>query len=219
MNNNSSQNLIAECDNCKLCEITRKPEQEREVQDTLLGQTEHFQWIPGLGAFIEGYSLIVSKKHILNTGSFDVGIVEELELFIRKIKKALNNIYNKGAIVFEHGSMGNHNYAGNCIDHQHIHIIPTDLQRVPLILTEKFVSHGQLQTLKDLILFSQKQIPYIYCEFVPGKHNVYEVPVLPRQYLRQVVATECGYANDWDWREKPFLENIITFVGKTKGRI
>lgn len=209
-------NQNSECDVCRLCQVVNKPKPEREIQDTLLDETEAFQWIPGLGSFVEGYSLIISKNHVLNTGCFDIETIDELELLIRKIRKTLHRAYSKGSIVFEHGSMGNRDYAGSCIEHHHVHILPADLSHVPKVLSDNFVNHGPMDSMKSLIEFNRNHVPYIYYAPVSGEHNVFEVQVLPRQYLRQVVAAECGHRRDWDWREKPFKENIRRFVAKLK---
>lgn len=211
------------CNVCRLCQVVNKPEDDRDIEDTLLDKTDHFQWIPGLGSFVEGYSLVVSKDHALNTGCFDVDTIGELEVFIRKIAKVLREIYKKGSIVFEHGSMGNRNYAGSCIEHHHIHILPSDLSHIPKLLSDNFVNRGPMNSIRGLVEFNQNRVPYIYYMPPSGEHNVFEVQTLPRQYLRQVIAAECGYPQDWDWREKPFLGNIKSFVKKmkkiTKGEI
>ena len=204
---------------CRLCEIVNKPEQHCEVQDTTLDQTHHFQWLPGLGSFIEGYSLIVSKNHVHNTGCFDVRVIHELELFIQRIRRKLSDIYKKNSIVVEHGSMGNHNHAGSCIDHHHLHIFPVDLPDMLEFLSEKFVNHASISSMKDLIPFNENQVPYIYYNSTSQKQYVFEVPILAKQYLRQVIAVQIGHPQDWDWRDKPFLENInlfVTKIGKTR---
>ncbi|MHC4166010.1 MAG: HIT family protein [Planctomycetota bacterium] len=202
------------CNDCRLCKAVNEPEDTREVRDTLLGQTDHFQWIPGLGAFVEGYSLIVCKEHVLNTGCFDADVINELERFICEIRKTLRAVYETGSVVFEHGSMGNHDYAGGCIEHQHIHILPADLPHVPSVLLSSFVNHGPVDSMKELIEFNRRHIPYMYYEPSSEERYVLEAKTLPRQYLRQVIAVEFGRPDDWDWRQKGFLGNIGAFVEK-----
>jgi diadenosine tetraphosphate (Ap4A) HIT family hydrolase len=196
--------------------VVNKPEQDREIENTLLEQTDHFQWLPGLGAFVEGYSLIVSRKHVLNTGCFDVQTIDELELLIRQVRETLRRLYKKESIVFEHGSMGNRDYAGSCIEHHHIHILPADIPRVPIVLSNSFEEPQIVHSMKPLIRFNQERVAYIYYEPRPKQGNVFKVDVLPRQYLRQVIAKECGCPQNWDWREKPFKENIRAFLASMK---
>jgi diadenosine tetraphosphate (Ap4A) HIT family hydrolase len=205
---------INECSECRLCTIVSKLPQKREdIEDTLLYQTEHFEWIPGLGSFVEGYSLIVSKSHVFNTGCFSLEVLEEIEHIILYAKKILKEIYKKDSVVFEHGSMGGRQYAGSCIEHQHLHILPIEIPGIPDILRRKFEKHtiDSIDALRD---FNQKKVPYIYCMDNSGCHHVFEAPILARQYLRQVFAQESGKPYDWDWREKQFIENISSFVQK-----
>ena len=209
-------NQYTECGICRLCEAISKPICERKIYDTLLEETDRFVWIPGLGSFIEGYSLIVSKSHVRNTGCLDIDIIDELEHFINKIKNMLRKVYKKGTVIFEHGSMGSRNCAGSCIEHQHIHILPADFSGVPSVLLNNFISRGPISSMKHLIELNQNHIPYIYYVPTSGIHSVFEARILPRQYLRQVVAAEYNCQDNWDWREKPFLDNIISFVTKIR---
>ena len=206
---------------CRLCKVVGRSEQERTVQDSLLAQTDHFQWIPGLGAFVEGYSLIISNKHILNTGAFNTEVINELETFINKTKMVLSRIYKSNCIIFEHGSMGSLNHAGSCVEHHHIHIFPVNFPFVPKVLCNNFEYSGPINSMQDLRKFNIEQIPYIYYVTSEGAPYVFKAEILPRQYMRQVVATECGLSQDWDWREKNFAYNIKSFVSKVKscGRI
>ena len=143
------------CNDCSLCKVVNEPVDTRGIQDTLLDQTDHFQWIPGLGSFVEGYSLIVSKKHVLNTGCFNVDVINELERFICEIRKTMRALYEMGSVVFEHGTMGSRDYAGSCIEHQHIHILLADFSDVPSVLLNNFVNHGPISSMKDLIELNQ----------------------------------------------------------------
>ncbi len=203
---------------CRLCKVVGKSEEERTVQDSLLAQTDHFQWIPGVGAFVEGYSLIISNKHILNTGAFNAEVINELETFISKIKMALNRIYKRNCIIFEHGSMGNLNHAGSCVEHHHIHVFPVDFSYAPKVLLDNFEYYGPINSMQDLRKLNVEQIPYIYYVTSEGTQYVFKVGILPRQYMRQVVAAECGFSQDWDWREKNFIYNIKSFVNKIKSQ-
>jgi hypothetical protein len=92
------------------------------------------------------------------------------------------------------------------------------LPDVPLILLQNFKDDVQVKSIKDLANFNQDKIPYIYYETSNNIKNVFEAPILPRQYMRQVVAKEIGCCRDWDWREKPFLESIKVFVSKVRSR-
>lgn len=203
-------------DGCRLCKIVTNDKNAREINDTLIDETENFEWVPGLGAFIEGYSLIVCKQHVLNTGSLNEDVIEELETFIMKIKTTLNLIYNSQSIVFEHGTMGGYNNSGCCIEHHHIHVFPLNVPHIPVFLSSNFEILAPIKNMKKLKQFNNEKRPYIYYATSLGIQYVFDAPILPRQYMRQIVATMAECPTDWDWREKPFMNNIITFISKLK---
>jgi len=81
-------------------------------------------------------------------------------------------------------------------------------------LSRNFRKHRPIVSLKELKHFNREKIPYIYYEVSSGIGNVFEVDILPRQYMRQVIAAEFGIRDAWDWRKEPFDENIKLFVTK-----
>jgi diadenosine tetraphosphate (Ap4A) HIT family hydrolase len=203
-------------DTCRLCSIFNTPAEKRAVQDTQLDQTEHFEWIPGLGAFVEGYSLIVSKSHVLNTGGFEIHVIKELEAFLKKVRSILTQIYNTIPITVEHGSMGDSKHAGSCIEHHHLHMFPANVLHVPKVLLNNFRNSTLIDSLQSLRSFDHNRVQYIYYSNNPEHHIVFEVSILPRQYIRQVLAAELNCPQDWDWRQYPFIENITSFVTKVQ---
>ena len=111
--------------------MLQTPHHLRTEYDVMLMETEAFEWLPGLGAFVEGYSLIVSKQHVSNTGCLDDTSIVKLEQFATEVKRILRVIYAVGTIVFEHGSLGVRRKAGSCIEHHHLHILPFNLPKIP----------------------------------------------------------------------------------------
>ena len=60
--------------------------------------------LPTIGCFVEGYSLIVSKRHVGSIGRLNY---EEQDAFIALINRLKENsleTYNKPVICFEHGA-------------------------------------------------------------------------------------------------------------------
>ena len=54
-------------------------------------------------------------------------------------------------------------------------------------------------------------------EFGTSLLTVFDAPMdLPSQFIRQVLAVECGCPSDWEWAENPFLERVSTFVDKVR---
>ena len=200
---------------CRLCKVVQTPHHLRSEHDVLLMEANAFEWIPGLGAFVEGYSLIVSKRHVLNTGCLDDSSIAELEQFATQVKRILREIYAVGTIVFEHGSVGGRRKAGCCIEHHHLHLFPFDLPTIPSHMNRVMPASIQVKSFETLRKYQTAGKPFIYYETSEGSAFVFDAPMdLPSQFMRQILAMECGCPSDWEWAENPFLERVLTFVDK-----
>lgn len=200
---------------CRLCKVVQTPHHLRAKYDIVLMETDGFEWLPGLGAFVEGYSLIVSKRHVPNTGCLDESSLAELERFVREVKRILRGIYAVGTIVFEHGSVGARRKAGCCIEHQHLHILPFDLPTIPGHMRQVMLASKPVESFEALRGYQAAGKPFIYYETAQGDAFVFDAPNdLPGQFMRQVLAVECGCPLDWEWAENPFLERVSAFVDK-----
>lgn len=197
---------------CKLCKIAHGLD-DTIVENTIIHETKNFLWMPGLGSFVEGYSLLLAKKHLLNTGALDVTEIEELKSLIIIARDFFSKVYNQKIVLFEHGAVKD-SYAGGCINHHHMHLLPTNLSGVPEILLKNF-KHDIIDDIQDLVSYSSQDIPYLYYESIEERKYVFRVEILPKQYLRQVVAAELE-VDDWDWRIHPYLDNIRSFIEKAK---
>lgn len=200
---------------CRLCKVVQTPHHLRAEHDVALMETDAFQWIPGLGAFVEGYSLIISKRHFPHTGYLDDSSIAELERFTTEVKCILKAIYAVGTIVFEHGSAGVRRKAGCCIEHHHLHILPFDLPTIPSHMHRALPAMKPVRSFEALREYQAAGKPFIYYETPEGSAFVFDAPMdLQSQFMRQVLAVECGCPSDWEWGEKPFLDRVSTFVQK-----
>ena len=197
---------------CRFCDLLNTPAEQRPVENTLLDETHHFEWIPALGAFIEGYTLIVSKTCVLNTTCLESSMIDELDHFIQDVQSRLKTLYGIGSVVFEHGTRGTKRPGGTSVDHQHVHIVPVDHPGVLARLLKDFACHRDIRSMRDLQALRNEHDPYVYYRSSQGQHHVFEAPSLSSQYMRKVIAKSWGCPADWDWREKPFRRNIRAFV-------
>ncbi len=201
---------------CRLCEISRNGESNGEEYNTVLDESDRFLWIPGLGSFVEGYSLIISKNHVLNTGCLDTESHDDLELLLHRVISYYGRVFGQDLVIFEHGSMGNGSFAGSCIDHHHLHLVPRDISVLSTLRRDGFEDIKKLEGIRDLRHYCDEKRSYIYFRSAAGEHFSCRADSLPKQYLRQVVAEKCGCPEDWDWQERPFFENISRFVAAIK---
>ena len=84
---------------CIFCNIDKD-----KIYNTILDETDNFIVLPTLGSLVEGYILIVSKRHIYNMGELTEKEQDEYIYLLNKYKELFNKIYGKYPITFEHGT-------------------------------------------------------------------------------------------------------------------
>jgi len=186
--NASQAELCPHDSGCVFCIARDDPELMDEVENSVLYETDHFFVVPTLGAFVEGYLLICSKCHFDNFFSLPEFMEKEFKLLKRKVSEVLEENY--GALfLFEHGGGGPERDSGAaCIDHAHLHVIPTRAD------------------VRGLVQSSGTRVPCLIEDLPPqlrGKSNYFyfesklqgEALLLtdrpPRQFIRKLVCVAC----------------------------
>ncbi len=198
---------------CLLCYAISK-EGNQQIENTVFYETERFVVIPTLGQFIEGWLMIVSKTHINSALNLDTKSLKELSQVIETCMNSISKIYGQ-SIVFEHGPGTIRGMTGGCcINHTHLHIVPC---KSP----EKFrslIPFPRTTKIEIIELANSNRInnPSGYLLIGLDDNTFYEFcevdTILPRQYLRQVIAVTEGVHNFWDWRIFPHYENILKTI-------
>ena len=84
---------------CIFCDIDQS-----KIENTIIEETKYFYILPTLGSLVDGYVLIVTKRHINSMSELNDNELEEYKTIIAKYQKLFNKVYNKTPIVFEHGT-------------------------------------------------------------------------------------------------------------------
>lgn len=165
---------------------------------------------PGLGHFVEGYSLIIARDHVrafAEMSKADLGHVEE---FKEAVRLFLARAYHKPVVVFEHGCGPTWQQRGGaCIDHAHLHMLPLECcLKKPLARHFRFRSISSIQELA----YRENRNAYLYLETAEGERLLFDVDVeLPSQFMRRLICEMIGQPSLWDWRTHPFRERISEF--------
>lgn len=213
--------------NCLFCSIIETPDLHKNPEDEVIEETENFYAKPALGQFIEGYTLINSKKHYNCFACISATELNEFDMFKQKIIKRLSNIYSLPVIVFEHGGAAFHHRSSNCagciaqpliyssdcggcIDHAHMHLIPFD-KDIHNLLKENF-DFERIEDLVELLKYQAENLSYLYYESTNRERFVFKVDEkLPSQFLRKLVCEILGQPNVWNWAKHPFRDKIQSF--------
>ena len=98
------------------------PPKEIELYNRLVAHTKNFFAIGAIGAFSQGYLMIVTKKLLPSFALVDDSLFSEMNWFIKSISGVLEETYNRKVVVFEHGMC-------SCVgglDRAHLHLMTAD---------------------------------------------------------------------------------------------
>ena len=192
--------------NCVFCNIDKS-----RPENTIIDESENFIVIPSIGALVDGYLMIVSKKHINSMSELKENERIEYKLLIEKYRNKFKKIYNKFPIIFEHGSpINNSDMKASSVIHAHTHIVNHKFIDENLVIKKlKFKRVDNLNYLSRkqnyIMYINQKNICYISYNFEPTS-----------QMMRKIIAKELGYENKFDWKKEMFIENINSTIKRFK---
>ncbi len=177
-----------------------------EFKSRTIWQNEHFILTPTIGCFVEGYVLLITKRHISTFGALSKEELTSFEEIYPRICNMLEAEYG-GCITFEHGSvelcyMG----GGACEDHAHIHFIP---KRIDFEVEIKTILNPiPLNSFVELAEYEKSGTPYLMYENANRERFICDAYNIQSQFLRMVSSAKIGIPNKWNWRIHPFVENM-----------
>lgn len=192
--------------NCIFCELCAGKKVDNRPK---LYESANFLVVPGSGAFIPGYLMILPRPHVMSCAELNDKKRQEMLEVIEDVKWILKNLYGNDVLIWENGSgSSGKGKPSSSIVHAHIHACPSQLNPV-----ESTNSTGiTIQQIEIETLPNYQQDSYLLIQdyknswHIAANKNVY----IPRQYVRQLIAMEHGIETDlWNWREYPFWHNVL----------
>ena len=203
---------------------------EAYEKERILDETDNFFTIASLGPMgIPGYVLVVSKDHSIGTGDIDAADRKELAEMIVKAKSVVSGVFGS-TMVFEHGPRVCDTRGGSCLDHAHIHIVPSKsvMDALAVDLFKKLEYNGQfyrVDRLESMVslertaeIYHAKKTSHLYVESPDGLQILTEVNFhLPSQYMRRIIAYTQKIPH-WNWRSHPDNETVLRTVDALMGK-
>jgi len=191
---------------CKLCNLDIN-----KIENTILEETENLCIKPAMGSFVDGYVLVITKKHINSMSDLDKQTYCEYKEIIKKYREKFNKIYNKYPIVFEHGEpILNSEMKANSITHAHTHIINYNFKN-----EREIIEKLNLQKINDIEEVTNKRN---YIMYINEEGNIYVTynfePI--SQMMRRLIAKDLNCEDKYDWRINPFMDNIKLTINKLR---
>lgn len=197
---------------CFICKVAKgcpdKPEH-------ILYESENYMVLPGLGAFFEGYVMIVPKKHVMSMAELAEESEELYEEFLRVLNDMrfiLESIYHKKIFVFECGSgKGGEGKHTTSIVHAHVHMAPSDIPVLKSV--QKSGLYPGLIHPRSLKNYGK----YPYMLYIDQDDTWYIVSdpdtYFPRQHPRQILADYMELKEgEYNWRTHPHREEMDTIA-------
>lgn len=170
-------------------------------------ETLYFYIFPSIGSLIPGHLLIVPKRHYTALSMATKSEILELEGTINELQEIYKTILKSSStFYFEHGILDPDRSLINCVDHAHLHILPTTIDTSTLrFKTQISLSISEIPSIKtttpDYIFFGNRNKSYI--SFDQDKHA---------QYLRKAVHEQLHLRNHWNWRSDSQPDNIKSWI-------
>lgn len=177
------------------------------LESRIITQTEHFLVVPTLGAFVEGYAMVVSRYHYDCMGKLLPELFPELKELLTNVKHHIRKCYGMGTVCFEHGSISSCNRFGGCINHAHIHIVPCKESLIGQ-LPNYHMDYRQITDLYELQTFAQRGESYLYFEDIDEQQYSISGDFVISQFFRQLLANSHNVSGEWDWRSHLNLEKM-----------
>ena len=188
--------------NCPFCNIDKN-----QIYNTILEETKNFIVTPTLGSLVDGYILIITKKHQNNMES-QKNKKEYLDL-LGKYRNLFKEIYGKYPIIFEHGSTLKNNTSSSIV-HAHTHIVNHNFKNEKDIIENlnlKEIKHSKKENKSYIFYYSPNGTKYITYNFDPKS-----------QLMRLLIAKDLKIEEKYDWKNDYFLENVKKTINKIKNR-
>lgn len=193
-------------DSCRFCNIVTGDYKYADV-DCPFSSNDEFIAIPSIGALVEGWSLVIPKRHQLSMKS--VYNHSSFKDFLSQILPILLDQYGP-FVAFEHGANKEGSITACGTDHAHLHLVPLreslliDLQNSGLSWARCHTSEIALRTERDEYLFYYELgVNKIWHDPI-GYLHILKQPI--SQYFRHLIATRKGLLDVSDYRKFPHIE-------------
>jgi ATP adenylyltransferase len=179
-----------------------------EAYNLPLFENNNFSVLPSMGALVEGWLLLLPKKHFICVGALPESLALEFQQLKDVAAAFIQDVYG-GVSVFEHGPHRHNRKVGCGVDHAHLHILPSRFDLLSAV--SPFVPESTRWLVGGLpecrAAYSESK-DYLYLEQQIGNGSIAVHDSFGSQLFRRGIAHELGVPNEYNWREFPNLKNV-----------
>jgi diadenosine tetraphosphate (Ap4A) HIT family hydrolase len=185
------------------------PKRQRQVWNEPLLETQSFVVIPSLGALVEGWVLIVPKRHEIAMGALANPLLTELRDLKQNVAAALGEYYRSPVCALEHGPSHAGCTLGCGVDHAHLHLVPIGFDiRAAVAPYMPDRTQWRPATIEDCRAAIRNGVGYLYLEQPIGSGHIATDADFGSQLFRRAIGTAVGLADQFSWRDYPQIGNV-----------
>lgn len=200
-------------DKCRFCNIINKNTKIYEEIDKPIMVGEKYFSLVSIGAFVKGWTLIVSREHRYNLCEDYLcqDFFGYLQEHVARVRKKLN--WNSRIIVFEHGANSCDSETACGTSHAHLHVLPLEQSILEDITREKSWIKCKWGMVKDVV--GEKEY-LLYCEEIDkgmeAEVYIHIVATPESQYFRRVICNKLQLESSYSYKEDArFEESMQTY--------
>lgn len=198
---------------CKLCS---ELESRTSVWNQPLFESPNFVALPSLGALVEGWLLLVPKRHFISFGAIPSSMHPEINEFKGYLCAMLRQCYGTVA-AFEHGPSMASRTVGCGVDHAHLHLVPLQFdlaaEVLPFLPNSATWSSAGIEQCQDAYTRGED---YLYLEQPIGSGRITTHDEFGSQLFRKAIAAQLGIHNQYNWHEYQQLETVMTTIDSVR---
>jgi diadenosine tetraphosphate (Ap4A) HIT family hydrolase len=181
------------------------------IFDKIIWNNEDFVIVPAKGSLVEGYLLIIPRKHYHSMAHLPSKQMSDLARIKSAVRGRLETCFGN-PIFFEHGPVCKTNPVGSCIDHAHLHCVPFKEDLVPIM--QELYDLKRISKYCDIAEALTVDQSYMYYESQAEEQFVFFSTTVPSQYFRKIIAVKLGIPYEWDWSSFEFEEKAASTLEK-----
>jgi len=173
--------------------------EDATLYNRVLFETSNFIVFPTIGALVEGWVMLIPKRHHLCVGALSDSLLAELEALRDFVSMIIDQHYGPVAI-FEHGPASPRKQVGCGVDHAHLHVVPTHADLISIVQGMSFepLKFQAVEDLQTTSVFYRNGLPYLYIEQPVGEAYMATHPSLQSQLFRRAIASSLGSPDRYD---------------------
>ncbi len=182
--------------------------------DLPIDSTRDYLAIASIGAFVEGWSLVLPKEHCLSLR--DLYGTEAFSDFLQRAVAIVEASYGP-SVIFEHGANHNGSLTSCGTDHGHMHIVPVAFPLRAAITESELAPWERIRfsEIRDTVRDSE----YLFFSEAPLMPNptgyVHKLTYPVSQFFRKVIAKRIGKSHMVDYRR----HLLLTAAERTRERL